>query len=212
MVPRACVLVHEEKGKEAIIMGTNTPKKNRSDETTSEQTLISGFKKHGGAIPSIVIAGTSVSSTDIVSTLQSRIDSANSVLSTRATWQQAVQADRAERDKTKTFVSGLKAALLVAFAGQIDTLADFGLTPRKVAVLTPEEKIARAAKAQATRAARHTMGKNQKAAITGTVANPAPAPAAPSSPTPTPTPPAAASPAVTPAALATPATSPAHAS
>jgi hypothetical protein len=172
----------------AIIMRTNTPKKNRTDETTSEQTLIDGLNKHAAAIQAIAIAGASVTTKDIVATLQSRIDSAKAALSTRATWLTAVQADRAVRDKTKTFVSGLKQALLVAFAGQIDTLADFGLTGRKTTVLTPEEKLVRAAKARATRAARHTMGSKQKAEIKGMVAPTALASPAPSAPTPSPTP------------------------
>jgi hypothetical protein len=63
-------------------------------------------------------------------TIQSRIDSAETVLSTRATWLAAIQADRALQDKTKPLVVGLRQALLVAFAGQIGELADFGVTPR----------------------------------------------------------------------------------
>ena len=181
-------------------MGSNTPKKNRNDETAADQNLIDGLNKHAATIPSIVIGGASITTKDIVATLQSRIDSAKAAPSTRATWQAAVQADRAERDKTKTFVSGLRQALLVAFAGQVDTLADFGLTARKPRVVTPEQKLAAAAKAKATRAARHTMGKKQKAAIKGTVAPTAPAPAAPSAPTPNPTPPAAPAPAPVPPA------------
>ena len=97
-----------------------------------------------------------------MTTVQSRIDSAKTVLSTRATWLAAIQADRALQDKRKPLVAGLKQALLVAFAGQIDALADFGLTPRKVHVFTPEQRIAAAAKSRATRAARHTMGSKQK--------------------------------------------------
>ena len=53
---------------------------------------------------------------DIVATLQSRIDSANAVSSSKATWQAAVQADRANHEKTRTYVAGLRQALLVAFA------------------------------------------------------------------------------------------------
>jgi hypothetical protein len=81
---------------------------------------------------------------------------------------------------------------LVAFAGSIDTLADFALKARKPRTpLTPEQKAAAVAKAEATRAARHTMGPKQKAAIKGTVpatapatqpAAPAPAPATPVTP------------------------------
>ena len=55
------------------------------------------------------------------------------------------------------------------FAGLFDTLADFGLSPRKVAVVSPEARVAAVAKTKATRAARHTMGAKQKKAIQGDV-------------------------------------------
>jgi hypothetical protein len=139
-------------------MGNNTPNNNRIDQITSEQSLIAGFTKHASAITSMAILGTTQTTKDVVATLQSLIDSARAVQTTRATWQVAVQADRALRDKTKTFVSVVKQSLLAAFAGQLDTLADFGLTARKPHVATPEEKIAAAAKAKATREARHTNG------------------------------------------------------
>jgi hypothetical protein len=184
-------------------MGINTPKKNRIDQTTAEQTLVDGFNKHAAVIPSMVINGVMQTTKDIVATLQSRIDSARTALSTRATWQTAIRTDQALRDTTKTYVSGVKQGLLVAFAGQLDTLADFGLTARAKHVATPEEKIAAAAKAKATREARHTMGPKQKASIKGTVTPTAPVIVAPPAPTPNPT-----TPPVTPVASPVPTTSP----
>jgi hypothetical protein len=80
-----------------------------------------------------------------------------------------VQADRDERAKTKAYVDGVKQALQVVLSGSIDGLADFGLTARKVRVLTPEQKAVAAAKAKATRAARGTKGSVQKKAIKGSV-------------------------------------------
>jgi len=56
-------------------------------------------------------------------------------------------------------------------------LETVGVTPDKTpAPLTPDQEVAKVAKAKATRAARHTMGKNQKKAIKGQV------PAAPTPP------------------------------
>jgi hypothetical protein len=172
-------------------MGSNTPNPNRTDEITADQNLIDGLNKHAATITSIVLGGATATTKDIVATLQSRINSAKAASSTRASWLAAVQADQAERDRTKTYVSGLKQALLAAFVGQVDTLADFGLTARKPRVSTPEQKLAAATKAKATRAARHTMGKKQKAEIKGTVTPTAPATAAPAAPAPIPTPPEA---------------------
>jgi hypothetical protein len=193
----------------------NTPKKNRTDETAADQKLIDGLTKHAATITSLVIGGVTMATKDIISTLQARITASQNAENTRASWQAAVVTDHGERTKTKTFASGLRQALIVAFTGQIDALADFGLTTRKAVVLTPAEKLARNAKAKATRAARHTMGKVQKSQITGetaAAANPVPAaapvtaPAAPVTTAPsaapaTPVPPATVLP---PAAVPTP--------
>ena len=155
-------------------MGSNTPNRNRNARSAAEQALVDGLGKHATAIPAIVISGAPLTTKDLVAILQARIDSARSAQSTRAAWLTAVQADQDERARTQAVVSGLEQILLVAFAGQVDALADFRLVPRKLRVVTPEQKLAAAARAQATRAARHTMGKKQKAAITGTVPPTAP--------------------------------------
>jgi len=87
-----------------------------------------------------------------------------------------VVADAAEHARTRTATAGLRQAMMVAFGAQLDTLADFGLAPRKARVQTPDQKIAATAKAKATREARHTLGKVQRSKITG--AHPAGASAA----------------------------------
>ena len=161
--------IQTDKNEQVHTMGINTPKNNRIDETAADQHLIDGFTRHAATITTMAIGGASLPTKDIIATLQSRIDSTKTVLSTRATWQTAVQADRAVRDKTKTTVSGVKQGLLVALAGHLDTLADFGLTARQKHVATPEQKLAAAAKAKSTRAARHTMGSKQKQQVKGTI-------------------------------------------
>jgi hypothetical protein len=168
-------------------MGTNTPKNNRTDQVAADQKLIDGLTKHAATITSLVIAGATFTTSEIVGKVQARVDDAIAVRSTRATWQNAVKKEKDGRLASRTFVSGLKQALLVAFSGQIDALADFGLTARKPRVLTPQQKSAATAKAKATRAARHTMGKVQKSKITGVtppVPGPAPVPPAPAPATP----------------------------
>ena len=82
----------------------------------------------------------------------------------RAAWQAAVQAAKDERTKTKALVAGLRQALLTAFAATPDTLADFGLTPRKKPVVKAQTKATAATKAKATRKALGTKGKKQKKA------------------------------------------------
>ena len=185
-------------------MGTNTPTHNRGNETAADQKLIDGLTKHAVTIPALVIGGVTMTTKDIIDALQARLTTSRAAETTRATWQAAVAADVAERAKTKTFASGLRQALLVAFAGQIDALADFGLTPRKPPTMTPAQRLAATEKAKATRAARHTMGKVQKSLITGAAPQATPVPAAPVAAPATPVTPAP----VPPAPVPEPATAP----
>ena len=151
-------------------MASNLPKKNRTDQMLADQRLIDGFTRHAAIVTSVVIDGVVMSSKDIIAMLQARIAASQAATTARATWQALVVADEAEHARTRTATAGLRQAMMVAFGRQLDTLADFGLAPRKVRVQTPDQKIAATAKAKATRAARHTLGKVQKSKITG--ANP----------------------------------------
>jgi hypothetical protein len=201
-------------------MGRNTPN-NRLEETAADQHLIDGLTNVTSTIPSFMVGGASVATKDVVTTLQARLATATAAESARVAWLTAVQADRDERAKTKTLVSVVKQTLLQSFVGQADTLATFGLTPRKPRVVKPETKVVAAAKAKATREARHTMGKKQKAKIKGTldssvvtiaVPGPTPIPASPAAAAPTPPEaPAQSAPTTSPAVPVTP-TAPTHGS
>jgi hypothetical protein len=159
---------------------------NRARQETMIQNFMNGLVKHEQDLPTLVIDGTTYKSTDILAILKTRLAASVAVSPAKAAWQAAVQADHDERAKTKLLLAGLRQALIVAYGGSIDTLAEFGLVPRKAAVVSPDTRVVAAAKAKATRAARHTMGKKQKEQIKGVPA-PEPAPA----PTPTPAPGAA---------------------
>ena len=177
-------------------MSTNN--RNRIDRTAADQSMIDGLNNLAAKIPPIFVGGVAVPPTTIVAALQARIDSGKNAVSTRATWLAAVQADRAELAKSSPLVLACRQTLLLAFAGQADTLAQFGLTPRKPRVVSPETQVAAAQKAKATREARHTMGTKQKAKIKGTVPATAPVASPPSASTPVASPPSASTPVAAP--------------
>jgi hypothetical protein len=67
-----------------------------------------------------------------------------------------------------------KRYLLATYGDAVQTLADYGLQPLKAkAPLSVEQKAAAAAQLRATRMARGTTSKKQKAAIKGVVTKPA---------------------------------------
>jgi hypothetical protein len=170
-------------------MGNNTPKNNVTEQNAADQALIDGFIKHAASLVSLTIAATTVSNKDLIGELQARIDLRKAVQTTRATWKVALKAQADQRSTSNTFVARVRQALLVTFADQVDTLDDFGLTPRTRRAVDPQVQVDAAAKAKATREARHTMGPKQKAKIKGTVATTAPATPAPATPVATASPP-----------------------
>ena len=82
----------------------------------------------------------------------------------------ADQAVAAVDKTTRAFMGKAVGALKALFGKNAPALTDLGIEPDKVPVpLTAEQKVAKAAKANATRQARGTKGKRQKEKIHGTV-------------------------------------------
>jgi hypothetical protein len=160
-------------------MSTNN-KPNQLVQGAADQSLLDGLTKNASTLTSFTIASQAVPTATITQALQDRLKALSASQTARAAWQTAVKAESAERAKTQALVAGVRQALQVMYSGAADTLAEFGLKPRKPRTpLTSVEKAAAAAKAKATRTARGTIGSKQKAKIKGTVAAPATAPAAP---------------------------------
>ncbi len=154
---------------------TSKNKNNAAQQLAADQALIDGLVKHAASLVTLLVAGSTIPNPQLVTVLQARIAAIKRTATTRATYLAAVAACHAEIAETAALVSGARQYLKIAYAGQIETLGDFGLKPRKAPTpRTPEEKAAAKAKALATREARHTMGRKQKAKITGATAPAAP--------------------------------------
>jgi hypothetical protein len=156
----------------------------RDKRIADDEKLIAGLRKHVGKTGTIAFAGEKFHVADLISLLQSRIDSATAIIPARAEWRLRVQADKRRRAETNRIVKALRRYLVAVHTGSLDVLADFGIETRAPRELTVDEKSERAAKAAATRKARHTMGKRKKGKVTGVPAtHPAPNGAANGSPT-----------------------------
>jgi type I site-specific restriction endonuclease len=131
--------------------------------------VIVGIQKHLLNVSSLPIAGSTYTPADLVKLVQSRIDSTGTVAAANATWHSTVTAHEALSTKLTPVLRGLRQYVLNAFGETSPVLADFGFTAPKTATKTPEQKAAAAAKAQATRKARGTLGKNQKKGVKGAV-------------------------------------------
>ena len=143
-------------------------KGNKVMRIIADQHLISGIPKHLDT-RGLVIDGQHYSRAQMVKALEGRVEVTTKVTASKARWQTDVRAEKTRIQATKRFVSGLRQTLLAMFGSSVDVLADFGLAPRRSQrELTAVEKVQRAARAKATRAARHTMGKRDTAKVKGT--------------------------------------------
>ena len=177
----------------------------RTGITGEDQQVIAGIKQDLQQMSSFPLGGATFTPTSLVAFIQSRIDAASAVATTKANWLSAVKTYEAINAQATVVVRELKAMVIATYGSGSQKLADFGFTAVTRTPLTPAQKVERAAKALATRKARGTLGSKQKKAITG--ATPAASPPASS----TPATPAAATPPAAPAPAPAPAQPPAPA-
>ena len=158
---------------------------NRTTELTRDAQCIAGIEKNLNAAPSLALVGTTFTPATLIALIQSRIDAASALAREEADLQARREAFKVLSAQVTLVERGLRELVINTFGPKSAVLADFAFKATARKPLTPEQKLAKAAKAKATREARHTMGKNQKAAIKGTVSPTAPATAAPTAPAPT---------------------------
>ena len=145
---------------------TKIAKPTRSDRN---RTMIAGVQKHLSTTPTITLNGQPLTQAALISVLQDEITTADATLLAEGLFHKAVAAEKAAVAAGEPVFRALRAFLLNLFEGQTDVLADFGITVIVRQVPTAATKAAAALKAKATRAARGTGGKRQKAKIVGTV-------------------------------------------
>jgi hypothetical protein len=127
--------------------------------------MIAGMEKHLADI-SLPLSGRMRGTAEVVAALKKRIDAAAASEAAHAAWLAKVAEERAALDETKELLANLQRVVIAMFGSMIETLADFGIAPRKKrAPLSPEAMVLSAERARATRAARHTMGPKQRLAI-----------------------------------------------
>ncbi|MGH7438077.1 MAG: hypothetical protein ACRENE_20535 [Polyangiaceae bacterium] len=177
-------------------MATKDNKPSRSDRS---RKMISGTQKHLASASAIVISGASYTPAAIEKVFQGSIDAADATATATATFHKATAAERDANKSSDALYRGMRTYLTNQYALQPDVLADFGIEIATRQAPDATTVAAAVAKRADTRAARHTMGKRQKAAVTGTSAAKGTT-TAPGTATGAPTTPATAAPATTPKA------------
>jgi hypothetical protein len=146
---------------------------NKDKTINKNRQAIGGMRKHFAGIPSIVLGGTPTTPADAIATLQGAIDAVDAAATAEKAFHDAVAVQHAAVAKGNALLKALKMLVHNQLGSSEAILGDFGFTRPTRQVPKEETKAAAVAKRAATRAARHTMGKRQKAKVKG--AQPAPA-------------------------------------
>lgn len=146
-------------------------KSNPSTVKADLEGLIKGLTKGPpGGHSELVVGGQNLVIADLVTELQGHAAKYDAVDETEKQYKKALADRDAIEDKAVTRCQQVRAAIKGALGATNPALADYEIAPHKPRrALTTDEEAAKVAKAKATRAARHTMGKRQKEAIKGQV-------------------------------------------
>jgi hypothetical protein len=194
---RERVLANNQQG-ENIMAKTD---KNKVTRQNRLRKVLSGMGKHLQNVPGLTIAQVVHQVAELQARIQKDIDLSDATDQSKAAWLTEVQKERSSHKDIDPLLRGIKQYVLLTWGDAKDassTLEDFGYAPRKPMTTKPSTKVTAAAKAKATRTARHTMGPKAKLKVKGNVPAPTPSNGAASSTVPaTPVAPAANPPATT---------------
>jgi hypothetical protein len=131
--------------------------------------LIAGAAKHLGGTTQIVFLGGSFTPADIVTKLQDIVTLRADVDAAKASTKAKLALEAANMPALRTLMDAFVSYLKVTYGTSPDVLADFGIQQKQRATSTVGVKAGAVAKRKATRAARHTMGSQQKKGVKGDV-------------------------------------------
>jgi hypothetical protein len=158
---------------------------NRTTQHDRDRKAIAAIQKYLMKLATILVTGMNYTPVEFIALLQKDIDLGDAATHAREAFLAAADANAENRAKMVPILAGFRAFLGNMFTDP-SILAEFGFPVRKRTVPTTEVKAAAVNKRSATRQARHTMGKKQKAKIHGEVpatsSQTAPSAAAPATP------------------------------
>jgi hypothetical protein len=134
---------------------------------TQLQQMLAGAQKDLPATSTVDINGQELKQSDIVAKLQGWIQLCEQKDAAKAAAGTAVQALKAIEPEVTQFKVSFGQALKQVLGKSSPLLSDFGLNVTQRKVPTTETRLLAKAKSAATRAARKTMGKEQKKAVKG---------------------------------------------
>lgn len=143
------------------------PRHAKSTKTQRDERMVAGLMKHRQELGTVERPVGLESVEAVVARYQAHLDALRRVDATAASWRTAVSQEEVVEAQIKKLTRRVKNLLCATYGEESPTLLDFGIAPRRRAKIGVEKMRLTVAKRNATRKARHTMGKKQKKAIKG---------------------------------------------
>jgi hypothetical protein len=138
-------------------------------EITEAQALITGMPEYCSTM-TFVVDGKSYTTPEVVALCSSLVAANLTVVQTKGAYHNAVAAERKLQATTGPVISLVRQNLVIAFKSDAAIMGTLQIAaPKTPSPLSAEARVAAEAKATATRLARGTGSKKQKAAVTGNV-------------------------------------------
>jgi len=139
---------------------------NKAAQAALNNARITGTQKHYSALPSVLVESVAYTPAQIEGIYQADLAGMASVSAAELAVADARAKAKPAALARQQFDRGYKRTIEGAYGNAPAILGDFGIAITIPKVPTAAEKAAASAKAKATRALRHTMGKVQKAKLT----------------------------------------------
>jgi hypothetical protein len=134
------------------------------------KALINGITTNFLVTDTFDILGVSFTRDSLVAKLTTRLAAFDNTATERAAWRTAVEDERQVAAEVNPIRAAFRGILVMKYGKDSPKLLEYGYRPNKTPQKSAAAKTVGAAKAKATRTARHTMGSVQKKAVKGTVA------------------------------------------
>ncbi len=140
----------------------------KTKKRQANESVIAGIEKRLLGHPTLRVGGETFTPAELIALFQSHTDLLNEIDATHAKLRDTVSRERRLAPRIRRLVRNLRAWVVSLYGLDAKAFGDFGWAlPRKPGPKKVAAKVAAADKGRATRAARHTMGKRQKAKIKG---------------------------------------------
>ncbi|HEY4014435.1 MAG TPA: hypothetical protein VGM06_13930 [Polyangiaceae bacterium] len=152
------------------------PSRTKLHVETRDQTLVNGVLANLGDVATFALPTGTYTPDQLVAAFQSRIAASEATKANKNAWHATVQAERQAESDIAPLRKSIKQFVASRYGADSAKLAEFGFAPAKPRKTTVQSKATAIQKSEATRVARHTMGRVQKQSIHGQpAAEPAPA-------------------------------------